>query len=190
MQRTPNEGWPPGFAGLAIESEPHSARQRTPKVAALGLAALLLCSAGCASKTTRIGDPEAFVAGVYRRLATLQTTPDAPVLEPTDIYTPRLEALFAEDRRQAGNQIGCIDFDIWTNDNAGDVESPRVTSRGKSASPDRRVVVASFFHTSGGSKEPQELQFDFHKIGEYWLVDEVHSLKDPRWTLSELLKCK
>jgi hypothetical protein len=36
---------------------------------------------------------------------------------------------------------------------------------------------------------PQEIHFDFHHIGRRWLLDDVHSVKEPRWSLSQILQC-
>src|SRR5438552_1201353 len=57
-----------------------------------------------------ITDPATFVAGVYKRLAT-----DRNYSPPHDVYTPRLNALWADMERDAKGEVGRVDFEFWTN---------------------------------------------------------------------------
>jgi hypothetical protein len=143
------------------------------------LTALTLALAACAytAATPAITDPEAYVRGVYRRIAAHPA--------PNDIYTPRLAGLFAADHKRHGDEVGCIDFDFWTNsqDPAG-MRDVRVSSLPQS-DPARKTVIAAF--TLGG---PQEIHFEFRRIDGRWLLDDVSSVKAERWTLSTLLGCK
>jgi hypothetical protein len=127
---------------------------------------------------TRIDDPAAFVRDVYRRLAA-----SAHYQPPTDIYTPRLKALFDEDRRRAKGEVGCIDFVFWTNGQDSNLRDVRVTSQA-AGRPDRALVTATFIH-----ERRQEIQLDFQKIGGRWLLDDACSLAGETWILSKLLKC-
>ena len=64
--------------------------------ASLSLAAAVALSP--AQAATKIDDPVKFVAAVYA--TTVGKHP-----EPDDIYTPRLGALFALDRKEAGGEV-------------------------------------------------------------------------------------
>ena len=142
--------------------------------------AVILLLAGAAAAAD-IADPEAFVTQVYRSIAA-KPSDYAP---PSDIYTPRLAALFAADRKRAGDEVGCIDFDFWTNSQDPEgIRDIHVTSRpGKTA--DRRTVVATFF-----LGRPSEIHFEFLRVGGRWLLDDASSQKTERWVLSRLLRCK
>ncbi len=50
---------------------------------------------------------------------------------------------------------------------------------------DQKMVTTKFLN--GG--EPQEIHFDFRRTAGRWLLDDVHSMSAPPWTLSETLKC-
>lgn len=141
----------------------------------------LLLAVAASAAPTRIADPEAFVADVYRRIAA-DTSGYAP---PDDIYTPRLQALFEADRRRGGDEVGCIDFDFWTNsqDPSG-IHDIRVTSR-TARDPNRRTVIATFLLDG-----PKEIRFEFRRLSGKWRLDDVTSPKRERWTLSRLLRCK
>ena len=132
---------------------------------------------GRAAFATDVADPVTFVKDVYRHIAT-----SAHYDPPTDIYTPRLKALFDEDKRRANGEVGCIDFDFWTN--AQDLQLKNVQVTGKAAGPDRMLVIATFVNF-----RPQEIQLDFQKIGGKWLLDDARSMAGEKWTLSKLLKC-
>lgn len=156
--------------------------QHTTRRACMVLVAALFPGAFAAS--TEILDPAKFVSGVYSHYAANERRSTAYV-PPDDIYTPRLKALFAEDKRRAGGEVGCIDFDFWTNAQDWGLRNIHVTSRDVAQHPDQKVVIATFVNLG----EPQEIHFDFQKIGGRWLLDDVHSLKNQPWTLSKLLKC-
>jgi hypothetical protein len=147
-----------------------------PVLIALGLAAAAY------GATPAITDPEVFVRGVYRQI--VAHAKDSSFAPPEDIYTPQLAALFAADKKKSGGEVGCIDFDFWTNsqDPTG-LRDIRVSSM---AQPDasRKTVVATF--TIEGS---QEIHFEFRRIDGRWRLDDVSSVKGERWTLSKLLHC-
>jgi hypothetical protein len=133
---------------------------------------------------TEIVDPAKFVTDVYNRI--VATERRSPGYEPpADIYTPRLKALFAEDKRRANGEVGCIEFDFWTNAQDSGLRNVRVTSQDVPDHPDRKLVIATFLNL----RQPEEIHFDFQKVGGKWLLDDVRSLKKETWTLSKLLKC-
>ncbi len=128
---------------------------------------------------TRIDDPKAFVTEVYRRLM----APHSSYVPPDNIYTPRLEKLLRDDKRKAKGEVGCLDFVFWIN--AQDWTITRLNITSVDVGQDRKTVIAKF--RNGG--EPQEIHFDFRFNAGRWLLNDVHSLSAPPWTLSELLKC-
>jgi hypothetical protein len=128
---------------------------------------------------TDISDPAAFVKDVYRRIVS-----SARYTPPSDIYTPRLKALFDEDARRAKGEVGCIDFDFWTNAQDPQLKDVRIASKAVPGKADRVLVIATFSEDG-----PQEIHFDFQKIGGKWLLDDASALTGERWTLSKLLKC-
>ena len=146
------------------------------------LLALLLLGTLPLSASQQIGDPVSFVAGVYRHLIKAQST-QAEYEPREDIYTPQLAKLVRDDRKRANGEVGCIDFDFWVN--GQDWKITHLTVAKGAASLDRETVIARFV-SIGAS---QELHFDFQRVDGRWLLDDVHSTKKPRWTLSELLKC-
>ena len=132
-----------------------------------------------AAFATDVPDPVAFVKNVYARIAK-----SATYEPPGDIYTPRLKALFDEDKRRANGEVGCIDFDFWTNAQDWHLKNVEVTGKPVPGKQDRMLVVATFVNGT-----PQQIQLDFEKVGGKWLLDDARSMAGERWTLSKLLKC-
>lgn len=134
-----------------------------------------------AHAATKISDPAKFVADVYAHYTKVHDY--AP---PTDIYTPRLAALFALDTKEAGGEVGRIDFDPWTNSQDPDVSGVHVRAIPVFNVPSREIVEATF--KQGG--HPNTIDFYFEKIGGEWKLDDMHSgtgTEQP-WTLSLILK--
>jgi Protein of unknown function (DUF3828) len=134
------------------------------------------------SAATRIDDPVSFVAGVYRHFIEVQSK-DSPYTPPEDIYTPRLAKLFQDDQKRAKGEVGCLDFDFWVNAQDWTIKNLSVT-KGTSG-VDRETVIARFVNLG----EREEIHFDFLRVDGRWLLDEVQSTTNPRWTLSKILKC-
>jgi hypothetical protein len=148
------------------------------------LPVVLLLTSWCltASAASQINDPVNFVTGVYQRYVEAQKT-NHSYSPPADIFTPRLEKLFQDDRRRAKGEVGCLDFDFWVNGQDWTIANLTITNGG--GDRDRTVVVARFLNLG----EASELHFDFRRISGRWLLDDVHSVKNPSWTLSDILKC-
>ena len=135
--------------------------------------------APAAAKTTTISDPVRFVTSVYDKLAK-----DDAFSPSDDIYTPRLAALFALDRREAGDGVGRIDFDFWTNAQDWKISGLKVASSPVEGSKARRIVVAKFNNVT----RPTEIHFYFESTKQGWLLDDARSTVGERWTLSLILK--
>ena len=144
----------------------------------LALAAVL-AFAGPASAATAIADPAGFVRSVYARLAK-----GGDYIPPEDIYSPRLNTLFAGERRDAKGEVGRIDFLFWINGQDGQPSAVKVTASPVDGRPDRQIVVAKFVN-----EKPQTIDFYFERIGGVWKLDDAISLTPgDEWTLSVILK--
>jgi len=141
---------------------------------AISLASIFLLSAA-----TRIDDPKALVTEVYRRLMASPSSYNPP----EDVFTPRLEKLLREDKRKAKGEVGCLDFVFWVN--AQDWTITKLTVTSADRGQDQKTVTTKFLN--GG--EQQEIHFDFRRTAGRWLLDDVHSVSAPPWTLSEILNC-
>jgi hypothetical protein len=146
-------------------------------LAALSLSSLLLLSAA-----PRIDDPQTFVAQVYRRFIAAESA-HSSYQPPDGIYTARLAKLLRDDKRKAKGEVGCVDFDFWVN--AQDWTITQLTVTSADQGPEQKTVIAKFLNLG----DPQEIRFDFRRNTGRWLLDDVHSVSAPPWTLSELLKC-
>jgi len=149
----------------------------TSALAAFTLSSVLLSAA------TKIDDPKAFVTEVYRRYIVAQSNRGSEYSPPDDIYTPRLAKLIRDDRRKAKGEVGCLDIDFWVNGQDWEISNLAVTSTDQG--PDRKTVIAKFRNLG----DSEEIHFDFRRNAGRWQLDDVHSMKAPPWTLSEILKC-
>ncbi len=132
-----------------------------------------------APAATVITDPAKFVTENYARIA---KNPDYQT--PDDVYSPRLAALFALDSKEAGGEVGRLDFDPWTNAQDFKLSSVKVTSSPVESAPDRETVVAKFKNI--GSAE--EIHFYFERTKAGWKIDDMRSAAGQMWTLSLILK--
>jgi hypothetical protein len=151
-------------------------------VAILGFGVSLLALASVA-KTPPIADPGAFVTEVYRHFT--ESDHGSDYLPPSDVYTPRLKALFAEDDRRRRGEVGCIDFVFWVNGQDWELKNVAVASHDVAGHPDRKLVVATFTNIVSA----EEIHFDFQRIAGRWLLDDAQSVKEERWVLSDILSC-
>ena len=147
--------------------------------AILSLAALLCAPAQAA---TRIDDPVKFVSGLYSQMAA--ATEKKPYVAPEDIYTPHLAELWAMEKREAGDEVGRMDFDFWSNAQDWELSAVKVTGQPVEGAKDREVVIAKFKNTG----KPQEIHFYFEKTKAGWLLDDARSLVGESRTLSLILK--
>ncbi|MEI9888797.1 MAG: hypothetical protein WDN08_20305 [Rhizomicrobium sp.] len=143
---------------------------------ALSLAAALL-AASAAQAATRIDDPVTFVKAIYATTVGKKPTPD-------DIYTPRLDALFKLEQKEAGGEVGRIDFDFWMNAQDGAISGVNISKADVENAPGRVVVIAKFKN----EKTPNEIHFYFEKTPAGWKLDDARSLLGEPWTLSLILK--
>lgn len=137
-----------------------------------------------AARARGVDNPRAFVEGVYR--TGLRNGP-GPV---EHAYSERLGTLFAEERRDAGDSVGRLDFDYWSNSQDPEVANVQVTEQAVEGRADRRIVAVRF--TNGG--RPQANRFYFERVNGRWLLDEVRNVPLPTdnegegWVLSLILR--
>ncbi len=143
---------------------------------------LILSAVSASAATPPITNPVNFVTEVYGHFVKAQSG-DHSYTAPEDIFTPRLSRLIQDDRKQAKGEVGCLDFDFWVNGQDWTISKLSVTSG--PAGKDQWKVIAKFVNLG----DPNEIHFDFRRAGARWLLDDVHSMKNPRWTLSGILKC-
>jgi hypothetical protein len=146
--------------------------------AAMALVAVLTF-AESARAATMIADPADFVRAVYARLAK-----GGNYILPEDIYSPRLNTLWAGKDRDTHGSFRRVDSLFWINDLDGRPHSVQVKGSSVVGRPDRQIVVATFVH-----KKQQMIDFYFERINGEWKVDDEVSLTPGNeWTLSVILK--
>ena len=143
---------------------------------------LILAAVSAPAATPPITNPVNFVTDVYAHFIKAQSGHNS-YNAPEDILTPRLSKLIRDDVKRAKGEVGCLDFDYWVN--GQDWKITKLSVASGAAGKDQWTVVAKFRNLG----DPQEIHFEFRRVGERWLLDDVHSVNDPRWTLSEILRC-
>ncbi|HSZ73559.1 MAG TPA: hypothetical protein VK779_01975 [Rhizomicrobium sp.] len=144
------------------------------------IAALLLVAAPAEAHTI-IQDPVKFVTSVYARMRGPHRN---DYRAPEDIYTPRLDRLFALEKKEAGDEVGRMDFDFWSNAQDYELSDVKITGLPVEGAVGREIVIVKFKNTG----KQEEIHFYFEKTPTGWLLDDVRSLKDETWTLSLILK--
>lgn len=140
--------------------------------------ALLPLSFLPATAQQRPADPVALVRSFY--------VPDYRETEQMPL-SPRLAALLKAaqaNSRKLESPVAGLDFS-WTV--AGqDVEDGMLKSLryGEPVRQGAKTIVKVTFRNFGAA----ELQYDLIEAGGRWLVDDIHSLRKPRWTLSKMLE--
>jgi hypothetical protein len=143
------------------------------------LIALMICVPLGARAQALDDEPEVYVASVYDRLAG-----GLPWETPQDLYTPRLQALWADMRRDAGDEVGRVDFDFWINAQDAELSDFSLGGEPVIGNDNRRIVIARFRNMD----RDEVIAFYWERIDGRWRLDEAQSLgKDP-WTLSVILK--
>lgn len=130
-----------------------------------------------AQAATKIDDPVKFVRAEY-------VTVVGKKPEPHDVYTPGLSALFDLDTKEAGGEVGRIDFYCWMNGQDGTISGVTVSKIDLENGKGREIVVANF----NNEKTPNEIHFYFEKTPKSWKIDDVRSMAGEPWVLSLVLK--
>ena len=142
-------------------------------------AALLLGAVTTALAAPVFGDPRGLIEYAYAPyLNEADPFPD----DPTEIYSPTLRQLWDEmAAKSEASEVPIIDFDPLIN--AQDYEVSEFTVADPVIEGDSATVVVSF--TNFG--EPQELHFELIRRAEGWKIDDIESVGEYSWRLSELL---
>src|SRR5690348_6652631 len=150
-------------------------------LACVGMAVAL--SATQSSAAMKISDPAQFVRTLFAQMASSSTSKPPP----EDIYSPRLSALMTLDRKEAGGEVGRLDFDIWTGAQDWQLSNVKVRTVDVESTKDRKIVIATFRNTG----KPYEMHYYFERGKAGWLLDDVRSVgpaAGAQWTLSLILK--
>jgi len=126
---------------------------------------------------TTVDDPLKFVKAEYATVVGKKP-------EPEDIYTPRLSALFDLDTKEAGGEVGRMDFDFWMNGQDGTISAVTVSKISVENTKDRQIIVAKFKN----EKTPNEIHFYFERTSKGWKLDDARSMVGDPWVLSLILK--
>jgi hypothetical protein len=129
--------------------------------------------------TKGVADPVAYVRSIYDTYLASREPQD-----PSAAYSPALQALIEADRKEAGGEVGRLDFDPWIN--GQDWEIASVDVREEAASGGGRIVVARF--SNMGTRT--ENRFSFTRAGDKWLIDDIENVGGPadtHWRLKQLL---
>jgi hypothetical protein len=122
-------------------------------------------------------EPAATIMAIYKQY---QGEGD-PTL-PKGIYSARLQKLMTADKKRTpkgdGGRLG---FDPFVNGQDWEIKKLIVTETERKG--DRATVRATFDNVD----EPQEIEFQLVRRPQRWLIDEVTSRRNPRWTLSKIL---
>jgi hypothetical protein len=145
----------------------------------LMLIALTACLPLAALAQSPGEEPEVYVASVYDRLAN-----NRPWETPDSLYTPRLAALWADMRRDAGGEVGRVNFDVWVNAQDSELSGFSFGGEPVLGNPDRRIVIARFRNMD----RDEVIAFYWERIDGRWRLDDVQSLGKAPWTLSVILK--
>lgn len=146
---------------------------------ALLVLALFLCSSVTARAQSLDDAPTVYVASAYDRLVN-----HGDFQPPDALYTPRLLALWQDMRRDAGDEVGRVDFNTWTNSQDGDLSDLSIASEIIDGREDRMIVTTRFMNLG----EAQTIRFYFEKGEAGWRLDDMESAGAEPWTLSLLLK--
>ena len=141
---------------------------------------LTLLLAPLAASAQTLGDaPPVYVATAYDKLAN-----NGGFNPPDSLYTPRLRALQALDRREAGGEVGRVDFFPWTNSQDGTLSDLSIASAFVDGREDRMIVTVNFKNEG----RPERVHFYWIKSGGKWLIDDISSDLGEPWTLSLVYK--
>ena len=123
-------------------------------------------------------DPGEWIRSIYRLYEDAKHGPNLPFR----LYSPRLQKLIDVDAKLTPKgEIGRLSFDVFVNGQDWDFGDIKVATVSRTA---RRAQVRADFISM---QRPNEILFDLVRVGNTWRVDEVRSLKTPRWTMSKIL---
>ena len=100
--------------------------------------------------------------------------------------SPRLEKLFkaaSDNSKKLDQPVAGLDFSWTLNGQDSEENTLKTVKVGAPAKQGRKTIIRVAFRNGG----PMELQYDLVEVGGKWLVDDIHSVRKPKWTLSRML---
>lgn len=138
----------------------------------------LALGAWSATAAAQTSDPAKWIRSIYQLYQDATNGPDLP----PRLYSRRLQRLIDADARTTPKgEVGRLDFDVFVNGNNWELSDIRVATVSRSAQ--RAQVRANFI----SMKKPHEVVFDVVREEKSWRIDEVRSMRKPRWTMSKIL---
>ncbi len=123
-------------------------------------------------------DPGQMITAIYDSYLQPGGGPD----DPPNLYSRRLQALIEADRKATPpGDVGHLDFDVFVNGQDWKLSKLRIVTLSRSAT---RAQVRVNFVNMG---TPSELVFDLIFENGAWRIDEVRSVGEKGWTLSDIL---
>jgi hypothetical protein len=170
-------------SGMLLAAAPGLAGSDVASAAAKGGAA---AAQRQSARAGGVADPVAWVRAAYGPGTDGGLTADRYSQE--KVFSPRLRALFLDDERYAGGEVGRLDFNPFTGAQDDDIKQVAVTSHEVDGAANRKVVVARF-----QNMDVRQVQtFFFERIGGRWYIDDIAGRQegkdDSAWSLSLILK--
>lgn len=101
--------------------------------------------------------------------------------------SPRLARLLKaamDNSKKINGPVPGIDFGWSINGQDSEEDTLKTVKVGEPAKQGQKTIVKVTFRNGG----PMELQYDLIQAAGKWQVDDIHSLRKPRWTLSKMLE--
>lgn len=101
--------------------------------------------------------------------------------------SPRLSRLFKaalENSRKINAPVAGLDFSWTLNGQDAEDDTLKTVKIGAPAMQGAKVLVRVTFRNGG----PMDLQYELIRSDGRWLVDDIQSMRKPRWTLSKMFE--
>ncbi|HEX4534650.1 MAG TPA: hypothetical protein VH000_10495 [Rhizomicrobium sp.] len=145
------------------------------------MAAFCACGFAASAVAAPADEPKAVIQSMYDQMikTTTFTLPD-------NIYSPRIQKLFADDKADGikGGGVGRLDWDAWVNGQDFEIKSAVVSSRKDEFRNDREIVQVHMINFG----KPATVYFYFEHVKGHWQIDDIRWPGPDGWTLSLVLK--
>ncbi|TXN06408.1 DUF3828 domain-containing protein [Methylobacterium sp. WL103] len=101
-------------------------------------------------------------------------------------YAKRLRALYERDRREAGNEVGRLDFAFTVNGQDTEANWQKTLKLVALSDDHERAQVQATFRNF----TPQDLRYDLVREDGRWLIADVRSMTGQTWDLVTILSSK
>ena len=142
------------------------------------LALILAFAFGAVSAQAQAtGDPVDLIVAIYATYRADNNQPGLP-----DVYSRRLQDLLDADRKNTpAGEVGKVDWDVFIDGNDWQLSDVRVVRIAQTA---KHAQVRARFNNHN---EPCENLFDLVYERGRWRIDDIQSMRKPRWVLSKIL---